>query len=464
MSPFAASELRSAALVAVLLALVLAAAEALRRTGQLEPEHSRKAVHVGTGLLVCAFPWLFASPVTVGLLSAGFFGLLLFLRSRRLFSAVGDVGRRSVGELLFPAAVGLLFWLSHDRPAFYLASLLVLVLPDAVAALVGRSYGRLLFEIEHGERKSLEGSFMFFMLSFLVVFLPLLLMTDLPKGPLVLVALQLAFIVACLEAICVGGVDNLVIPLASYYVLIQTTRSDLLWISAQLGIEALLVVVTLLLAWRGRILSVSGFLAAQLYLYGAFAYGDFACLLPPIAVYALFALLRRPAGPRLRPAGFRAVSFFWVVAAPFALLLARNYLVVFGNGGPQALLVPLLPLLYAAAHGAGLACVGQVYRPRFSARLPLPLRPAAWPLAGAAAALVLAALVAWVERSPAQAAAAGLGLAALVGAMAPLVQRLAGWDRLGTEAAGARAIGACMAASLGLALLLRAAFSVGLQP
>jgi dolichol kinase len=447
MSPFVAGELRSAALVAGLLALILAGAELLRRWGRVPPEVSRKTVHLGTGALVCVFPWLFQSVATVAALSAGFLLLMMFLRSRKLLSAVGDVERASVGELLFPVSVGLLFWLAHDRPAFYVAPLLVLVVPDAAAALVGKTYGRVLFEVEQGERKSLEGSLMFFLLTFLAVFLPLLLMTGTAKGPLALEVLQMAFLVACLEAICVNGVDNLVIPLACYYILVQTTRSDLTWISAQLGVQVFLIFVTLLLAWRGRILSFSGFLAAQLYLYGVFAYGDFAWLVPPLAVYAAFALLRHPRGRQLRPHGFKAVTFFWAVASPFALLLLNNYLQVFAAPAAVAAWMAPLPALFAAAHGGGLACVGQIYRPRYARFLPEPLRWALWPLGGALAAAALAALVLRSQSSPVL-----LGLAALAGAAAPLFQRWISPSRQGSEAAGARRMACSLALSLGLAL------------
>jgi phytol kinase len=442
-------ELASAALVALLMGLILAGAELWRRLGHAAPEASRKAVHMATGALACAFPWLFQSTATVLLLSAAFLGLLIFLRSKKVFKAVGDVERASIGELLFPLSVGLLFWLSHSQPAFYLAPLLVLVVPDAVAALVGKSYGRLLFEVEQGERKSLEGSLMFFLLSFLAVFLPLLLMTDTAKGPLVLEVLQLAFLVACLEAICVHGVDNLVIPLAAYYILIQTTRSDLGWIGAQLGVQALLILVTLLLAWRGRILSFSGFLAAQLYLYAVFAYGDFAWLSAPLAVYTVFALLRHRKGRQLRPDGFKAVSFFWAVSAPFGLLLLNNYVQVFGGHSAGAALLPLLPALFAAAHGAGLACVGQVYRPGFAGFLPKPWAWVFWPLGGSLCAVALALAVAGL-----QAGAPALGLSALVGLAAPLIQRGLMPARQGSEARGARAMALSLGGALGLAVAL----------
>jgi|GEM_PF-1564662 dolichol kinase len=450
MSPAVLSELRSAALVAGLMAAILAGVELWRRRGGLDPELSRKAIHMGTGAVVCLFPWLFQSPVTVGLLSAGFLGLLLFLRSRKLLSAVGDVERTSVGELLFPLSVGLLFWAGHARPAFYLASLLVLVLPDAAAALVGKSYGRVLYEVELEERKSLEGSLMFFLLTFLAVFLPLLLMTDLPKAPLALEVLQMAFLVACLEAICVGGVDNLVIPLASYYMLIQTTQGDLAWISAQLGIQALLFLVTLLLAWSGRILSVSGFLAAQAYLYGVFAYGDFSWLIAPLTVYVVFALFRSPRSRRLRPKGFKAVSFFWAVSTPLALVVANNFLIVFGPRALQTVLVPVLAPFFAAAHGAGLACVGQIYRPRFARKFSRGLRPAVWPVVGGLSGLILAA-AALYDRE----AALPLLLSAFIGLSAPLLQRALSPARAAAESAGARNMALAIALSVALALGLR---------
>ena len=64
------SELIRAALVGAGFLLIFGVAEAWRNLGQPSAELSRKSVHFAGGLLVLAFPWIFASRWTViGLVS-----------------------------------------------------------------------------------------------------------------------------------------------------------------------------------------------------------------------------------------------------------------------------------------------------------------------------------------------------------------------------------------------------------
>jgi len=449
LNPWIANEFFSAVLVTVAAFAVVAGAELARRKGGFAPELARKILHVGSGILVCFFPWLFKSATSVFILAAVFFLFLFLARIFRCLSCLSDVERRSVGELLFPISVGVLFWLSRDKPAYYLASLLPMIVPDAAAALVGKKYGYYLFEMEDGGKKSLEGSAAFFALSCLATFLPLALMTDLPRNVLALAVLHLAFLIVCLEGICVGGFDNLVVPLLSFYALIQTTRSDVSWISAQIGIEFFALAITLLLAWRGRLLGVSGFLTAQLYLYSTYAFGNFYCLTPPIVVYAVVALFRRPATFRIRPGGYKSVAFFWAISVPFAILWVRNFLIIFLKAGPWMYWAPVLPFYFAAAHGAGLACLGQIYRPKWERRLPRGLAWALWPTLGAVAALVFAESVRGPRDSLTGVTAVLVGA---VGWVTPILQKAANWTREKTEAAGAHRLALSLALATGLAL------------
>ena len=65
-----AGESLRAALVGAGFLLIFAAAEAWRRASGPPVEWTRKLVHFAGGLLVAAFPWLFASPWTVLALAA----------------------------------------------------------------------------------------------------------------------------------------------------------------------------------------------------------------------------------------------------------------------------------------------------------------------------------------------------------------------------------------------------------
>jgi phytol kinase len=82
------------------------------------------------------------------------------------------------------------FWLSPDDPLLFVIPMLVLSLADAVAALIGISYGRLRYESTDGI-KSAEGSAAFFCAAFFSVHVPLLLFTQVGRAETLLISLVL---------------------------------------------------------------------------------------------------------------------------------------------------------------------------------------------------------------------------------------------------------------------------------
>src|SRR2546429_141559 len=101
------------ALVLGILAGLVVGLALWRRVTRPHPELTRKVVHVGTGLVSLALPWLFAEawPVlTLAVLGAG--GLLVLRVGRLrdgLGAVLGGVGRSSLGEVCFAAGVAVLF-------------------------------------------------------------------------------------------------------------------------------------------------------------------------------------------------------------------------------------------------------------------------------------------------------------------------------------------------------------------
>ncbi|NIP96155.1 MAG: cytidylyltransferase, partial [Akkermansiaceae bacterium] len=85
---------------------------------------------------------------------------------RSLGSTLHDVSRSSIGDLLFPLAIAILFTLSHHDPVLYLVPLLLLTIADAAGALAGIRYGKTRFGTSEGF-KSVEGSLSFLFLAFL---------------------------------------------------------------------------------------------------------------------------------------------------------------------------------------------------------------------------------------------------------------------------------------------------------
>ena len=219
------SELISAALVGAGFLLIFGLAEIWRSLGNPSAELSRKSVHFAGGLLVLAFPWIFANRWTViGLVSV--FAFLIWGTERvGLLKSVHGVARKTEGGLFYPLAVALLFVLAYDNPAFYVVAALTLIVSDAAAAVLGTAYGTTKYSVEEDQR-SLEGAMSFLVITFLVVHLPLLLMTEIDRGVSAILAVLISLIVTLLEGVSLRGSDNFIVPMATFYLLIRFTSES----------------------------------------------------------------------------------------------------------------------------------------------------------------------------------------------------------------------------------------------
>jgi dolichol kinase len=326
-SPFWLDEvLRGAAIGAVFL-LLFGFAEGWRKFGAPEPEWTRKFVHVAGGFVSLALPWVLRSHWTVLVLGTLLAGLLLATRRLGLLQSIHGVGRRSEGGIYFPIAIYIVFLLAADQPAFYLIAVLTLVVSDAVAALVGTTYGRMRYRVEGG-RRTIEGSAVFLLATFLTVHLPLLLMTEIDRTVSVLVALQIALLVAMLEAISIHGNDNLIIPIGTYLLLLRFTPQAPQTLLLQLGMQLAILGVLFLLVWRYRMLTGAGTLASSLFFFAAWSLGGPGWLAAPIVALGIFGLVIRFAaaydrGPSSR---FQVLAVFYATLVASGILLLNNVL------------------------------------------------------------------------------------------------------------------------------------------
>src|SRR6185369_12578223 len=122
-----------------------------------------------------------------------------------------DVQRTSYGEILLAIAVAFVFYFSIGRPVTYVLPIAVLTLSDTAAALVGVNYGRKRFTVEAGT-KTLEGVAIFFLVTFILSSVILLLMTDIGRLNVVLLSAVVAAMSALIEADSWRGFDNLFVP------------------------------------------------------------------------------------------------------------------------------------------------------------------------------------------------------------------------------------------------------------
>lgn len=320
-----AGEVVRALFTGALMVGVLAAAELWRRLGSPPVESTRKFVHLAMGLVAMALPWLIDSAITLLVLIAP--AIVLFLVARRygLLRSVLGVERRSLGDVLFPIAVLVLFAIGRQERVFYLIAMFTLVACDSLAALLGRAYGQHVFDVEQ-DRKTFEGSAVFLLTAFLGVHLPLLLLTDIGRPESVIIALQLALLVTTFEAISPGGWDNLFVPLGTFYLLAKLTPKGFDGIAIQLGVQLALLAITLLVARMTRVLTFSGAVASHLVLYAAFSLGEPGWVVAPLLAFAAFVTLegvtsRFTGVPR---GGYQVQAIFYLAIVSVVLTFADN--------------------------------------------------------------------------------------------------------------------------------------------
>ncbi len=267
-----------------------------RRVGAPSPELTRKAVHVGMGLIALTLPFLFSArwPVLAlcGGLGAAFVALKQFGRRSHLGSAMHDVNRASLGDLYFALSVGALWVLAAGDRLLFAVPVLVLTLGDAVAALVGVRYGRTRFD-GRPTGKSAEGSAALFVVTFVSVHLPLVLSGRVGGLEGILIAATMAVAITLLEAVAWRGLDNVFVPIGAFLLLRTWLPIDAGGLAWRLGlIVALLGVVA---AMRTRTTLRDAALAgAALFGFLAGSLGGWPWVVAPLVLFVAYPRLFRP--------------------------------------------------------------------------------------------------------------------------------------------------------------------------
>lgn len=270
--------------------LILLMGEFIHREIPTNPEISRKVIHFLSGLTALSFPYLIRSHWLVLMLAVSFSFIIMLAKKKGFLKSIRDVKRRSYGELYFPMVVYVIFLLGHNRPILYFISILVMTVSDTLAALVGGKYGSVKYEVE-GNIKSLEGSIVFFFVTFLCVHLSLLLMTPIDRLISVLIALVIAILVTGFEAISVIGIDNIFVPFGTYYILSKMTNQTLAVTIEDLWRLLLMIAVTVPISMKSKLLKSSGLIGMVLVNYAAWSLCDFYWFLPLLLAQIMLYLL-----------------------------------------------------------------------------------------------------------------------------------------------------------------------------
>ena len=180
-------------------------------------ETTRKFGHIFGGAWSAFLPLLVTLKVAV---SIGIF-LAVFLwwtKRQHLLNSIHSINRDRVGAITYPLGLmpsALCFRDAHSQIIFP-GSSLVVGLSDGLAGLYGRKYGRMTYDVTG--LKSIEGSCVFFAVTLTIIFLILLTGATAPGLSLVLASVG-ALLLTVVEGLIGKGWDNLVLPVASGFVL-----------------------------------------------------------------------------------------------------------------------------------------------------------------------------------------------------------------------------------------------------
>ena len=278
-----------------LLTIALLIIKLIEKKMKIQPEIERKLLHGAMGLVMLTFPYIFKSTLSVGILGIMAIIILYILKNTRLKESLGTVlysiERESLGEVFFVISVFLIFYLSKGDKILYSIPILILTFADSTAALIVKNYGKKNMAKLNEDAKSIEGSFMFFMVAFILTLVPLLLFTNVGREETLIISTIVGFNVALIEMISHTGNDNLYIPLTTYAFLVthisletESLRINLLILDV---IFVLVSIVNRVKAWSKLALVetiVVGYLTVTL--YGIYA------IIPPLILF--FTSMRFP--------------------------------------------------------------------------------------------------------------------------------------------------------------------------
>ena len=339
--------------ILTIMGLLIASSSVCVVRGYLGGESARKLVHVGMGIICAFFPWIFNAVLQVQVLGAvAVFSILIircsFIR-QHLGASLFSVSRISVGELLFPIAIAWLFTLykiNEVTPVFYVIPILLLTLADTAGAIFGTRIGKRIYKTASGS-KSVEGSIAFFLTALLCTVIPLYFFTTHDFRHIIFASFAVALFFTIIEGASGAGVDNLLIPIGSYFLLIYYLEqsSESLWLRASVLFFILLLFI-LTRTWHS--LNGGAAMSASLLCFIAFIMGGIFCL-----AASLMLLIRHMVALKKTPDQLRhthSIEAVVAVGAPAVMWLTLGRSGVIDMNLSRLLFIATLAVTIAALH------------------------------------------------------------------------------------------------------------------
>ncbi|MDZ7724835.1 MAG: DUF92 domain-containing protein [candidate division KSB1 bacterium] len=272
--------------------------ELLRKTTSWSIEGTRKIVHIAVGLFVASTPFLLNSMYPVLMLGI-MFAVLDFIAVRRHWlNGMHSTRRPSYGTVFYPLSIVILtLWLWNSHPLIFINSILIMAVPDALAAMVGEHIARPREYYFGPEKKSVQGSFTMFLSTWVILLIGFFFLSPLfgqhwSTQQILWTAIITAFLATAGEMVSVRGSDNLTVPLISAFSLFYLIAEPLDQ-RIQFSIGMALALILALISFQLKFLTGGGSVSLLILGTLVFGIGGSTFAIPILAFFVLSSILSK---------------------------------------------------------------------------------------------------------------------------------------------------------------------------
>jgi len=325
------------------LLLILISIELINKWFQWNRIYLRKFVHIFVGLLICATSLLIESKIPI-LLISGIFILFDWWAVKNRYLKSIHLNGQSYGTVYYPISIfllALLLWDAHK--AIFLVSILIMIVPDALAGLAGMRFANNHYIILT-EKKSIPGALVMFFSSMIIFFFAYNSYFNKDIWFSMSAAFLTGIAITAAELLSHKGSDNLSVPLLTAMIMYAFLQDKFMY--AQLSLGILMAMVVSILSYRVKFLDLSGAFGAFLLGLVIFGFGGWLFTVPILMFYITSSILSVIG--RKRKQKFQA---------SFEKTGVRDVYQVYANGGIPGILVlvnyffpdPVVYYMYLAA-------------------------------------------------------------------------------------------------------------------
>lgn len=281
-------------IIFILVAMMIAAGEISRRLLSGSTKYTRKLVHIITGVLMACAPYVLISGIPALMISGLMvIGTFLSIRFGFLKSLHGS-DRSSYGTTYHPLSFLILVFLFWDSsPEILSISILILAIPDVLAAIAGQYFSSPHYLFLGDNKKTIEGSITMFVSTMVCIMLSLRYFGIETAVPMVLVAIATSLFVTCWELISYRGTDNLTVPLGTALMLHYFITAAPNHIPVQMITAIILACVIGIASYYFKFLSLSGSIAAFLLATIIYGIGGWKWTIPIFTFFVASSLLSK---------------------------------------------------------------------------------------------------------------------------------------------------------------------------